>query len=119
MAFNLTAEERETIITWNDADKRPMIHTGQKPMITALLSNPNFEMTDEVKENGRTILLTGWLAEGSITVRNKAKGQIRRRQSKRTGMPSNAARCGQMTAAGKPCQSLASKATGKCAKHSK
>lgn len=117
--FNLTAPERETVISWDDEDKAPRIHTSQRTMITQLLRNPSFTEESRTEESGRVILLSGILAEGAITVRNKAKGSIRRSGGTRKGMPSNAARCGKPTASGTACKSLASKATGKCAKHSR
>lgn len=117
MAYNLTAAERETVIVWTDADDKVMINTSQAKQINALEKNPAFEETDRQVEGKRTVVLAGFLPLGSITVRNRARGSVKRAGVARKGMPSNAARCGVAKADGTPCKSLASKATGRCAKH--
>jgi hypothetical protein len=114
----LTADERETVIVWTDSDDKVRIHTSQRRMVTALLKNIGFEVEEDTVHEG-TRMLTGLLPLGSITVRSKAKGSIRRNNGGvKRAMP-NVQRCGQPTAAGTPCGSIASKETGRCSKHPK
>lgn len=106
MKTNLTAEERETIIGWTDADETISISTCQKKMITLLRKNPVF--TETSFSDG---VLMGTLPLGCITVRNAGKGQ-------RTRRVNTAPRCGAIKANGEACQAIANSATGRCAKHS-
>lgn len=117
--LNLSAPERETVIVWTDADEKMMVSSSQRKVITQLLRNPGFEETERVTEDKRVVLLSGFLPLGGITIRKAAKGTIKRSDAgKRKGLPANAARCGEPKADGNPCQALASKDTGKCARHS-
>jgi hypothetical protein len=113
MAFNLTAEERETLIVWSDADERLSINTSQRKVINQLLKNPSFEETDRVTEDKRVILLSGFLPLNGLTIR-KGKGTT---SAPKRSLPANAARCSAKKANGEPCQALANKATGTCARH--
>lgn len=110
----LSAAERETTIVWTDADERVMISSSQRKVITQLRKNPNFEEESSDICDGTEIVI-GTLPLGAITVRKAVKTK---RNGKKRNPRSGAARCGEMTLAGKPCQSIASKETGKCAKHS-
>jgi hypothetical protein len=113
----LTADERETVIVWTDSDETVRIHTSQRRMVTILLKNPSFVIEEDTIHEGTRMLL-GTLPLGAITVRNKAKGSIRRNNGVKRAMP-DVQKCGQPTASGKPCQSIASKETGRCSKHLK
>lgn len=44
---NLTAPERETVITMNDADDHMTVWTAQRPLITKLRANPVATLVDE------------------------------------------------------------------------
>jgi len=96
-----TAEERETGIVWTDADNKIMISTNQRKMITALLKNPAFEeiREDRETEGGSVISINGYLPLGSITIRSKAKGSIRRKSTGtgRRGRPEGIKTCGEVT----------------------
>jgi hypothetical protein len=50
--MSLTAEERETIITFNDADDTADIWTAQRPIITRLKKNPAATLLEEGKHDG-------------------------------------------------------------------
>jgi hypothetical protein len=105
------AAERETVIVWSDADQVIHISTSQRPMITSLKNNPSAKLL-EVSEDVHTFELP----LGLITVR-KGKRQMNKAVT-RKGRPSGITLCGEPTAKGTPCQGIAKKDTGKCAKHS-
>ena len=76
--LTLTAEERETIISWCDTDKngKIWIHTTQKPMIRRLLKNPLFELEDEHRCNDYKdplLGIDGYLPRTALTIRTRVK----------------------------------------------
>jgi hypothetical protein len=50
--LSLTAPERETVITFNDADDTATIHTHQRRIITKLLNNPAATKVDDLSFDG-------------------------------------------------------------------
>jgi hypothetical protein len=50
--LSLTAPERETVITFNDADEAATIHTHQSRIITKLLNNPAATKVDDLTFEG-------------------------------------------------------------------
>ena len=106
------AAERETVIVWSDADQVIQISTSQRPMITSLKNNPSATLIEISQDNH-----IFELPLGLITVR-KGKRTGTKRQA-RKGRPEGIQLCGEPTAKGTPCQGIAKKDTGKCAKHSK
>jgi hypothetical protein len=50
--LSLTAPERETVITFNDADDTATIHTHQRRIITKLLNNPAATKADDLTFDG-------------------------------------------------------------------
>jgi hypothetical protein len=113
--MGLIAEERETIISWSDADKKVHVHTCMRPIITKILANPNAEILSDMKHDGSRII-DALLPEGSITIRVKAAGQIKRKTKIKRGAPT-AQKCKAIKVDGKRCGSIAAKATGLCSKH--
>ena len=68
--------ERETLIVWTDEDEMITISTTQKPVMTKLLKNPNFQLTNEIKENGKRVGVDGFLPKWSISIlQKKRKGR--------------------------------------------
>lgn len=109
----LTAPERETIISWSDEDDRIHINTGQRRIVTMLRKNPSFE---EISFDSANSILAGTLPLGSVTLRNKGKGMIKRPDAVKRGRPT-AATCSGTKKDGTACGSVASKDTGRCSKH--
>src|SRR5262245_9080679 len=50
--LSLTAPERETVITFSDADDTATIHTHQRRIITKLLNNPAAELVERIDFDG-------------------------------------------------------------------
>jgi hypothetical protein len=50
--LSLTAPERETVITFNDADDTATIHTHQRRIVTKLLNNPAATKVDDLTFDG-------------------------------------------------------------------
>lgn len=50
----LTAPERETVITFSDADDTGTIHTHQRRIITKLMNNPAATQVDDLTFDGST-----------------------------------------------------------------
>jgi hypothetical protein len=50
--LSLTAPERETVITFNDADDTATIHTHQRRIITKLRSNPAATEIEDLSFDG-------------------------------------------------------------------
>jgi hypothetical protein len=50
--LSLTAPERETVITFNDADDTATIHTHQRRIITKLLNNPAATEIEDLSFDG-------------------------------------------------------------------
>ena len=76
--LSLTAEERETIISWCDTDRDGMIwiHTTQKPMIRRLQKNPLFKLESEHRcDDYKDPLLgiDGYLPRNALTIRTRVK----------------------------------------------
>ena len=73
--ISLTAEERETIISWADDDKDQIfIYSSQQPMIRRLLKNPLFKLTrDRYNKEYRMypdpISIEGYLPKRALTIR--------------------------------------------------
>lgn len=72
---SLTAEERETVISWcdDDTDGLIWIHTTQMPMVRKLLKNPLFVLTCEHKDPGFDGChgISGHLPRSALTIRTK------------------------------------------------
>lgn len=72
---SLTAEERETVISWSDDERDKIcIYSTQQPMIRKLLKNPLFEC--EVKTHNKAykadpISVKGLLPRKCLTLRTK------------------------------------------------
>lgn len=103
------AAERETVITWSDADQVINISTAQARMITQLKNNPSATLV-EIADGTHFFELP----LGLITVR---KGRKSAGGTKRN--PAAAAqKCGAEKADGSKCQMVAKKETGRCRWHS-
>ena len=50
--MSLTASERETVITFSDADDTATIHTHQRRIITKLKNNPSATQLEDVSFDG-------------------------------------------------------------------
>ena len=78
-SYHLTAEERETIISWNDEDRDNntiWIYTSQQPMVRKLLKNPLFECQRKAYNKAYKIYpdpisVEGTLPRKCLTVRTK------------------------------------------------
>ena len=72
---SLTAEERETIISWADDDNDEIfIYSSQQPMIRRLLKNPLFRCEDKRYNNTYNcypdpISVEGYLPKRALTLR--------------------------------------------------
>jgi hypothetical protein len=51
-SLSLTAQERETVITFSDADDTATIHTHQRRIITKLLHNPSATKVEDLTVDG-------------------------------------------------------------------
>jgi len=77
--LSLTAEERETIISWCDTDKNQFfIYSSQQPMIRKILRNPLFECKDKRYNKAYTyhpdpISVEGYLPLSCLTIRKKKR----------------------------------------------
>ena len=70
----LTAEERETIISWSDDEHKGMffIHTTQLPMMRRLLKNPQLELLCYHHQTGEEPYgIDGYLPLRCLTIRTK------------------------------------------------
>jgi UDP-N-acetylglucosamine pyrophosphorylase len=109
---SLTAIERETVITMNDAEDYMEIRTEQRPMINALKKNPAATLVDEGKF-GLTLWAAFQIPKGLLTIRKGKKiASAKTKKALAAGV-----KCSATTAAGKPCQGKAINETGKCFKH--
>lgn len=74
---SLTAEERETVISWSDEDidGKIWIHTTQMPMVRRLLKNPLFQLACEYKDQGFDEChgVSGYLPRSALTIRTKKR----------------------------------------------
>jgi hypothetical protein len=116
------AFERETVIVYTDGDPLVMVSTSLRRDITSLLKNPLFTLEEDAPPtNGNMRIIKGTLPKGAVTFRSKMKGHSTStaKSTSKRGLPANAQRCNEPTASGKPCQALASKKTGRCARHPK
>src|SRR5262245_44952034 len=50
--LSLTAPDRETVITFSDADDTATIHTHQRRIITKLMNNPAAELVERIDFDG-------------------------------------------------------------------
>lgn len=50
--MSLTAPERETVITFSDADDTATVHTHQRKIITKLKNNPAAELVEDISFDG-------------------------------------------------------------------
>jgi hypothetical protein len=77
--LSLTAEERETIISWNDEDgDKIFIYTSQQPQIRKLLNNPLFECTDKRYNKSYAcypgpISVEGYLPRSALSIKKKIR----------------------------------------------
>jgi hypothetical protein len=84
---SLTAEERETIISWSDCDKTHFfIYSTQQPMIKKLIRNPTFVCTKKrfnanYKVYPQPISIEGYLPKRCLTIRTKLR-QLNEQQKK-------------------------------------
>ncbi len=88
-SYHLVAEERETIISWNDEDRDSIwIYSSQQPMIRRLLKNPLFECQRKVYNKAYKICpspisVEGILPRRVLTIRTKlVKREITDEQKK-------------------------------------
>src|SRR3954464_15367985 len=51
-SLSLTAPERETVITFSDADDTAQVHTHQRRIITKLRNNPAATQVDDLTHDG-------------------------------------------------------------------
>lgn len=116
--MSLSAAERETTLTIDDEAQVWLVSSHRRADITKLKKNPDLVIEEEGTFEG-TPFIRGTLPIGGIAFRAKSAGSITRKASGRKGRPNGVLECGEPTAKGTPCRSIASKATGKCAKHSK
>jgi len=76
-SYYLTAEERETIISWNEEDRDIIwIYSSQQPMIRRLLKNPLFECQRKAFNKAYKIYpdpisVEGLLPRRALTIRTK------------------------------------------------
>lgn len=118
------AWERETTITYSDAEDVAYITTSRRPDITALLKNPGFTLTsDQAPKDGNPRIIMGTLTDhGLITFRRpRRKGGSSEQATPKANLPKgmvNAAKCGAKKKDGTICQMVAKKDTGKCRWHS-
>jgi len=76
---SLTAEERETIISWSDIDKTHFfIYSTQQPIIRKLLRNPLFSMgrkqyNKAYRVHPEPISIEGYLPKRCLTIRSKLR----------------------------------------------
>jgi len=73
---SLLPEERETIISWNDADDKIFIYSSQQRIKTKLKRNPQFEQTNA--ENNpeyvrNPVSVSGFLPLNALTLRRTSK----------------------------------------------
>lgn len=106
------ALERETTVTWTDADTVMVIGTSQARVVTQLKNNPSATL---IETDGKNFIFE--LPVGLLTFRN-GKRTAGKKVVARKGRPANITLCGEPTAKGTPCQGIAKNDTGKCAKHS-
>ena len=75
----LTAEERETIISWDDEDRDNIcIYTSQQPVVRRLLKNPLFECQRKAYNKAYKIYpdpisVKGMLPKKALTIRTKIR----------------------------------------------
>jgi hypothetical protein len=75
--YSLTADERETIISWNDSDEgKIFIYSSQRPIVRKLLKNPLFRVRRKyVDKNYRVfpepLYVEGFLPLRCLTIRTK------------------------------------------------
>lgn len=73
---SLTAEERETIVSWNDEDKKIFIYSSKQPMIRRLKQNPLFELIEEENDSKyvvNPVCIRGYLPKNAITIKKKIR----------------------------------------------
>jgi hypothetical protein len=76
-SYHLVAEERETIISWNEEDRDTIwIYSSQQPMIRRLLKNPLFECQRKAFNKAYKICpdpisVEGLLPRRALTIRTK------------------------------------------------
>ena len=81
-SYSLAAEERETIISWNDEDKNKIfIYSSQQPIIRRLLKNPLFDCQRKAfnkayKIYPDSISVEGYLPRKCLTIRTKLVKRI-------------------------------------------
>jgi len=74
---SLEAEERETIISWNDDDKETInIYSSQQPIVRRLLKNPLFKCQRKAYNKAYTVYpdpisVEGTLPRRALTIRTK------------------------------------------------
>jgi hypothetical protein len=74
--ISLEPGERETVISWSDEDKKIFIYTTQKKIITKLLRNPQFELSETIRNElyrQKPLGLKGYLPLNAITIRRTSK----------------------------------------------
>jgi len=70
----LTAPERETIISWSDADDTAGVYTAQTPVMTRLRRHPHARLLAEHRINGRIIALEFELPITCISFSRRPRG---------------------------------------------
>lgn len=91
--YSLSAEEKETIITWNDEDKGKFyVYSSQQPIIRKLLKNPLFEIKskqDDPEYNvyPKPVSIDGFLPIRCLTIRKKlVTRKLNKKQKKEVAM---------------------------------
>ena len=107
--MSLTADERETTITWCDADDKVLIYTAQRPMLSALSKNPSAVLV-EAGMSGTSAWARYEIPVGLVTIRKGRKSGAPRQLRQNV--------CGEVREDGTVCQGVAKKDTGKCRWHS-
>jgi len=76
---SLTSEERETLIGWSDEDDKIFIYSTQKRIITKLLRNPQFILSEKFRNKNYhqdPLGVKGFLPLNGITIRTTSKKGI-------------------------------------------
>jgi len=105
------AAERETVITWSDADQVVTITTSQQRQITQLKKNTAATLIESDGVNFRYELPIGM-----ITIRKGKKIAGVKKEMPKAVLAAN--KCGARKSDGTLCQMVAKKDTGKCRWHS-
>lgn len=88
--LSLTAEERETLISFSDTDgNKVFIYSSQQPMIRRLMKNPFFEVLNKSYNRlyscfPEPICIEGYLPKKALTIRMKIRKLTSQQRKKAT-----------------------------------